>query len=711
MMKIWRFIHTACLFTSVVCWIGKFYNVSDVSRQYIEFCGANTLCSENNGEDEMIESMIEEEKFSTICPSCSCVKKCLILGNCCPDIALSTCIPTKHQIHDLNNYTDVFHNVVSRCPMENGVSEPKPCLFSFTLTNFQTQIPVTSTKTKISYASKTCAECHGENQISVSWSFDVSCPDIPIDPSVFSDFSELMLGMQERRCTVNLQPPSNYKAQSCNKETTIGKCNVTGLWDRRDEDLETACLNYWRPFGAFQNVFCFLCNIDAVLREQFSLKQKVNKTFSYVDENGELCDIQNENCIQRESHKSVTLTDAQIILTESFESKNGDYIANIDFLSSNLPTKMQEVILSRNISNTTSPDNTVDLKSLYLEYLSSGGYQNWCDEDHKKEKIYPALKGRRTCSCAPDCYLTMSCCPDAAYHHRWSCIRPTLGKTRQNASIQPVFLITRCPVGYEDEFVKSRCEESEDFDTLHIPVINIRDKKVYKNSYCFLCSDKTDVINQSIAYIKPWNVSLVCPHVFFPKFLKSMESIFDYAEQINCFINFKTSFQIDTCNVNPTINKCNVTGLATSISKNSIALCENPAMNIMTQSKNTVYRNIICDLCNSEFLEDPISQCNVTGNWIIDILDVRNGAEFYKRRCVSDVFDPMKYPFKNAYCKTCNFDTAPNKDKYIIHAGDYKTSYRQLFSILEVPRQDKAVSADSCNAEEMYDPYKVRLFM
>lgn len=711
MMKIWRFIHTACLFTSVVCWIGKFYNVSDVSRQYIEFCGANTLCSENNGEDEMIESMIEEEKFSTICPSCSCVKKCLILGNCCPDIALSTCIPTKHQIHDLNNYTDVFHNVVSRCPMENGVSEPKPCLFSFTLTNFQTQIPVTSTKTKISYASKTCAECHGENQISVSWSFDVSCPDIPIDPSVFSDFSELMLGMQERRCTVNLQPPSNYKAQSCNKETTIGKCNVTGLWDRRDEDLETACLNYWRPFGAFQNVFCFLCNIDAVLREQFSLKQKVNKTFSYVDENGELCDIQNENCIQRESHKSVTLTDAQIILTESFESKNGDYIANIDFLSSNLPTKMQEVILSRNISNTTSPDNTVDLKSLYLEYLSSGGYQNWCDEDHKKEKIYPALKGRRTCSCAPDCYLTMSCCPDAAYHHRWSCIRPTLGKTRQNASIQPVFLITRCPVGYEDEFVKSRCEESEDFDTLHIPVINIRDKKVYKNSYCFLCSDKTDVINQSIAYIKPWNVSLVCPHVFFPKFLKSMESIFDYAEQINCFINFKTSFQIDTCNVNPTINKCNVTGLATSISKNSIALCENPAMNIMTQSKNTVYRNIICDLCNSEFFEDPISQCNVTGNWIIDILDVRNGAEFYKRRCVSDVFDPMKYPFKNAYCKTCNFDTAPNKDKYIIHAGDYKTSYRQLFSILEVPRQDKAVSADSCNAEEMYDPYKVRLFM
>lgn len=710
-MKIWRFIHTACLFTSVVCWIGKFYNVSDVSRQYIEFCGANTLCSENNGEDDMIESMIEEEKFSTICPSCSCVKKCLILGNCCPDIALSTCIPTKHQIHDLNNYTDVFHNVVSRCPMENGVSEPKPCLFSFTLTNFQTQIPVTSTKTKISYASKTCAECHGENQISVSWSFDVSCPDIPIDPSVFSDFSELMLGMQERRCTVNLQPPSNYKAQSCNKETTIGKCNVTGLWDRRDEDLETACLNYWRPFGAFQNVFCFLCNIDAVLREQFSLKQKVNKTFSYVDENGELCDIQNENCIQRESHKSVTLTDAQIILTESFESKNGDYIANIDFLSSNLPTKMQEVILSRNISNTTSPDNTVDLKSLYLEYLSSGGYQNWCDEDHKKEKIYPALKGRRTCSCAPDCYLTMSCCPDAAYHHRWSCIRPTLGKTRQNASIQPVFLITRCPVGYEDEFVKSRCEESEDFDTLHIPVINIRDKKVYKNSYCFLCSDKTDVINQSIAYIKPWNVSLVCPHVFFPKFIKSMESIFDYAEQINCFINFKTSFQIDTCNVNPTINKCNVTGLATSISKNSIALCENPAMNIMTQSKNTVYRNIICDLCNSEFFEDPISQCNVTGNWIIDILDVRNGAEFYKRRCVSDVFDPMKYPFKNAYCKTCNFDTAPNKDKYIIHAGDYKTSYRQLFSILEVPRQDKAVSADSCNAEEMYDPYKVRLFM
>lgn len=708
MMKIWRFIHTACLFTSVVCWIGKFYNVSDVSRQYIEFCGANTLCSENNGEDGMIENMME--KFSTICPSCSCVKECYMLGNCCPDIALSTCIPTKHQIHDLNNHTDVFHNVVSHCPMKNGVSEPKPCLFSFTLTNFQTQIPVTSRKTKISYASKTCAECHGENQISVSWSFDVSCPEIPIDPSVFSDFSDLMLGMQERRCTVNLQPPSNYKAQSCNKETTIGECNVTGLWDRRDKDLETACLNYWRPFGAFQNVFCFLCNIDAGLREQFSLKQKVNETFSHLDENGELCDIKNENCIRREFHKILTLTDAQILLSESFESKNGGYIANIDFLSSNLPTEMQEVILSRNISNTISPDKPVDLKSLYMEYLSSGGYQDWCNEDHKIEKIYPALKGKRTCSCAPDCYLTMSCCPDAAYHHRWSCTLPTLGQTHQNAFIQPVFLISRCPVGYEDEFVKFRCEESEDFDTLHIPVINIRDKKVYKNSYCFLCSNNTDVINNSVAYIEPWNVSLVCPHVFFPKLFKSMKSIFDYAEQINCFINFKTTYQIDTCVINHTINKCNVTGRATSVSKNSIALCENPTMNIMTQSKNTIYRNIICDLCNSEFLEEPISQCNLTGNWIIDISDVSKGVNFYKFRCVNDLFDPLEYPFKNAYCKTCN-NIARKEDRFI-YAGNYqKTSYRQLFSILEVPRQKKAVSSDSCNAAEMYDPYKVRLFM
>lgn len=189
----------ACLFTSVVCWIGKFKNVSDVARQYIEFCGVNTLCSENNGKDEMFENLIDE-KFSTICPSCSCVKECFILGNCCPDISLSTCIQTKHQIHDLNNVSDAFHNVLSRCPMENGVSEPKPCLFSFTLTNFRTQIPVTSMKTGISYASKTCAGCHGENQ-TVPWSFDVSCPNISIDPSVFSDFSELMSGMQERRCT------------------------------------------------------------------------------------------------------------------------------------------------------------------------------------------------------------------------------------------------------------------------------------------------------------------------------------------------------------------------------------------------------------------------------------------------------------------------------------------------------------------------------
>lgn len=65
-------------------------------------------------------------------------------------------------------------------------------------------------------------------------------------------------------------------------------------------------------------------------------------------------------------------------------------------------------------------------------------------------------------------------------------------------------------MGYEDKFVKFRCEELDDYDIFYILVINVWDKKVFKNLYCFLCSDKIDVINKSIVYMKLWNVLFVC---------------------------------------------------------------------------------------------------------------------------------------------------------------------------------------------------------
>lgn len=80
-----------CLFMFVVCWIGKFKNVFDVVRQYIEFCGVNIFCFENNGKDEMFENLIDE-KFLIICFLCLCVKECFIFGNCCFDIFFSICI-------------------------------------------------------------------------------------------------------------------------------------------------------------------------------------------------------------------------------------------------------------------------------------------------------------------------------------------------------------------------------------------------------------------------------------------------------------------------------------------------------------------------------------------------------------------------------------------------------------------------------------------
>lgn len=65
------------------------------------------------------------------------------------------------------------------------------------------------------------------------------------------------------------------------------------------------------------------------------------------------------------------------------------------------------------------------------------------------------------------------------------------------------------------------------------------------------------------------------------------------------------------------------------------------------------------------------------GNWIIDIVNVRNGVIFYKFCCVVDLFDLMEYFFKNVFCRICNnIVLFEDVDRFMYFVGDYKIFYR-----------------------------------
>lgn len=705
---IWILIHTTCLCYPTSGWLGNLENITDVIEYYSNFCGTNFLCSDKEREES---ANIIRDQSQSFCPSCSCSDDCHVTGNCCPDKALSSCVPTKYFVNNVGN-GDIYYNIVSYCPLTRDKTIAETCILPIDQTNFLAKTPVISKTTNVSYANKRCAECHGETDV-IPWSYDIDCLHGMLDLSVYSDMTELWSGMQLNNCTIQFIPHFSDSPLPCNTESVIGECNITGIWDIYDKDLITACETYWIPYGAFQNVFCFLCNTGNDQRQQFTLRQKTNRNTTVPESSGECgngytnTSQQLERCTGNSSKETgkIVYSDAEIILSETYNTTLNIYSANFTFLSINLQTKIQEMLSIRKDMNISSGTRSVNITSLYIEYAKSGGYEDWCEEDHKMEKIYTGWNARRTCSCDEECYKSGSCCPDAAYSQIWSCILPAFGDIHHASFIQSVFLISKCVVGYRNAFVKAMCENSQDFALLNVPVVNVQTNMAYKNYYCYMCSNQNELTNENLSDIKPWNITVACPQVFFPVLMTSLQSVLDHAKQSSCTLYFTTTRPVDTCwmKLYSTIDKCNTTGIATVVSQNALALCEDSKINTMTTSKNEIYKNVICDVCNSGIYEDPISKCNVTGKWENNAAD-----SSIKDKCENGTLDKHSYPFKNRFCKSCN-EIRTDYFEGSIEETSNKRTYRQLFSIMDLSQDENSVSAKDCSSTEIYDSYQVNL--
>jgi hypothetical protein len=193
-------------------------------------------------------------------------------------------------------------------------------------------------------------------------------------------------------------------------------------------------------------------------------------------------------------------------------------------------------------------------------------------------------------------------------------------------------------------------------DGFNIPLFNVQTQDTFKNIYCVLCHDQNNTVKQNLHYLNPWNMSLVCPRLMFPLSMPSMKSILRSAEQNNCTIYFTSTNADDNCirkyDSLDTINKCNVTGMALSVSEDARKMCEDPTMTVMATSRNYIYKNQICDVCNSEIFEDPISKCYLEGYYkpYYSLLTQNN--------CENGNVDNLaNYPFRNAFCQKCNTPT------------------------------------------------------
>ena len=471
-------------------------------------------------------------------------------------------------------------------------------------------VPVYSLKSNRTYVNNFCSACHGENE-TVPWKYYMSCPSRDEDSDDYTDsvFSilGLLLCVLQRGCSLTFTPPPNSFQQRCNMDSLIGRCNLTGYWDEKDEELLNACMQFKRPFGLYKNIFCFLCNTGRIQRrvllsrnafsDELQPFESKDSSFTY-------------NVTKTHNEKVLHYSDAVVTLSESYKSADDTYVANITFLSYGIDEDIRNILAeSDDIKNYTDSGDNVNLTSLYEEYVKSGGYRNWCHENHQVSKIFPGFKARKNCTCDDTCYRFSSCCPDAAYFQRKSCSSADFHMLERPMKKAYYFFVNKCYRNYSNTAIKLKCENDKDTWFLNTPVLNVRTKESYRNLYCFICNNHEDVENINISHVRIWNASLVCQNgLLIPDLMSSVAAILQNAEQKLCSFHFVSSYFLDKCEpkIEPTIDTCNATGNAKLVSKDARFLCEEIDRGVMAKSQNRWYKNQICDLCNSETFEDPL---------------------------------------------------------------------------------------------------------
>ena len=126
----------------------------------------------------------------------------------------------------------------------------------------ETVVPVTEPVTNVHYKNKYCAYCNDVDKSMqlISWKLQIYSSQYISVPR-----TDLLEVIRRTRSNIIFIPPGYVETHECftNPDYNIGTCNQTGLWQKYDELVETACEVYTDAFNfTYKNFFCFLCNAD-----------------------------------------------------------------------------------------------------------------------------------------------------------------------------------------------------------------------------------------------------------------------------------------------------------------------------------------------------------------------------------------------------------------------------------------------------------------
>ena len=260
------------------------------SQEFNILCPHTDLCDVKVYYNQSLFKYISFDLYEVACcGSCSCPRdtECMKTRDCCIDTLPrlltseevkaihddpAKCIYAQYRPYDVNKYNGQSYILITKCSEDYHVEGVKEkCLRKYSdfdlVTEIPEYLPVTDNRTMTSYKNLFCGLCnHVSRSELIFWDTEVECNEsIVLDETqrirTLSDIEQFIA--RDNRCNLVFEEPYYLQfrepfIQRCN--AYIERCNITGLWQHFDPELESLCTSYISSYMGYRNVHCYLCN-------------------------------------------------------------------------------------------------------------------------------------------------------------------------------------------------------------------------------------------------------------------------------------------------------------------------------------------------------------------------------------------------------------------------------------------------------------------
>ena len=567
---------------------------------------------------------------------------------------------------------------------------------------------MTSLNTKLTYRNKFCAQCHNDTDIQ-SWTPTIDCHEAKVELNYLNSYNEIFTKVKESYCSMTYTQFYNTPSITCDSpRSIIDACNITGTWQKYDEDIKIACsFNTERNASTHRNIFCKMCNPPAkTITDNELIDGRALNTILEGDPISDAC-FQYEETPLLHPYKNVFCFFLSI-RNGNREPTFFDINENVTLINStiqySLNFKMGAIVpllmsdpnfdMRKNVSNfrdllsidnltneqmfprMTSSNKKVDIEKLLHLHFLHYGLQERCN---MMRNISEAADDAfvQNCGCSFDCIYTQTCCADFALSKPISLIS-VFGKSR--------YLIDRC-YGNSYGNISRLCEDDgNENNVLSLMPITIYNEH-YKNIYCLACNNIEFTYNDTLQLLSSIDsdnsYTIFCD--FFPNinpFFASLHSIMDSFIKMNSsdidgkkcsFNSARSGFNFEFTDLPPDlIESCNVTSKWQDYDADIEWACQNylqvitpfplhtsvPLISSHTSGVGfggafVQFNNIFCQICNVDdrLLHSDNRTTEEVSCQISSVLETLN--PLMEKLCYNESSIITRFPFKNEFCRRC----------------------------------------------------------